>query len=235
MLGQTLVGDDLREDGDGDLARRDRADVQADRGADAGKAAFVEAFFLEHFEQSLRAPPRADHTQVRGPGPRQQHPQAVRVMPVAAGNDHHIVKGRDLEPPDAVFKAVAKHLRRLREAGPVGKVRPVVHDTDREAALRANFADRQRDVPAAEDDQPLLGQHGLPHDKAVLRCLRRYAGKAPALRVRHRRDLGQAAAQPVFDDAAFAGYYGFQCNSPVFGQMVENVPIDVFHADPSIL
>ena len=229
VLRQALVGDDLREDGDRDLPRRDRADVQTDGCADAGKPVLVKALILQHLQKPLRPPPRADHAQIGGEDARQQGAQTVRVVPVAAGDDHHIVKGRNAEPSDAVFKAVAEHLGGVGEAAAVGKVRAVVDHGDRKTALCAKLTDRQRNVTAAEDDQTLLRQHGFEYDEAVLSCLRRHAGKAAALRVRHGRDGGESPAQPAFDFPGLTADDRFQRDGLIVRKPVYDFPIDVFH------
>ena len=156
-------------------------------------------------------------------------------MPVAAGDDYDIIEGRDREPPDAVFKAVADDLGRLREARAVGKVRPVVHDADGEAAGSAELTHRQSDMPRAEDDQPLLRQYRLAHDKAVLRALRRHARKAAAPEIGHGRDRGQPPAEAALDHAFLTADHRLQRDRLILGQMVQNVLIDVSHSSTPLI
>ena len=230
VLGQALVGDDLREDGDGDLAGGDRADVEADGRADLLQPPFVKALLLQHFQQPPGAAAGADHAEVSRFFSGQERAQTVGVVPVPAGDDHHVVKGRDLQAPDAVFKAVANHLRSLGKAGPVGKIRPVVNHADRKAAARAEGADRQRDMPAAQHDQPLLRQYRLPDGEGIAVPYGGDAGKAPPVGVGDGHDLRQAAAQPGFDFAGPALNDRFQRYRCVAAQLLKDLSVDVFHA-----
>ena len=208
VLGHALPGNDLREDRDRDLRRGDGTDVQPDGGTDLAEAVRVKALFLQHLEQASGTTARADHAQIGRIFASQQDAQAVGVMPMPAGDDHHIIKGCHTEAADPVFKAVADNLCGIGKAAAVGEFRPVVHDVDLEAALRGKLADRQRDVPAAQNEQALLRHDGLTHGQRLSVIFRRHPRKTAPLRVGNRADaVKQRAAHavgntplPAFDD-----------------------------------
>ena len=115
-------------------------------------------------------------------------------MPVAAGDDHHIVIGRELDAADGVFKAVTDDLLGQREAGAVGKIRPVVRHNDGKAALGGKFDDVQRNMTAAEDKQPFLRQHRFADKCGIPVLYGRNRSDKTALEILLRGDGGKAAA-----------------------------------------
>ena len=90
-------------------------------------------------------------------------------MAVAAGDDDHVIIRGELYLPDRVFKAVADHLVRQRQALVIGKVGPVVGDDDVKAALGRKLRHMQRDMPAAQHQKPLLREHRLCDCKCTVR------------------------------------------------------------------
>ena len=148
-------------------------------------------------------------------------------MPVAAGDDDHIIIGRELHAADGVFKAVAEHLLSQREAGAVGKVRPVVRHDDGKAALGRKLHHMQGDMPAAQHQQPLLGQHRLRDTQALFRLLRRHRGDQAPLEIRLGRDRGEPAGKVLGDRSALSADHSFQRHSLTGRELVQNILIDV--------
>ena len=197
VLGLALVGDDLGENGNRNLRRGDGADVQSDGRADLGEAVRVKALFLQHLEEPFCPAAGADHAEISRLRPREESTETVRVVAVTAGDDDDIVEGGNPQAADAVFKAVADDLRGIRETAPVGKVRAVVHHMDFKAAFGPKFTDRQGNVAAAEDDEPLPRHDRFTDGEEIAVSFGRHAGKASALRICHRGDAGkQTALQP---------------------------------------
>ena len=148
-------------------------------------------------------------------------------MPVAAGDDDHRIIGRELHAADGVFKAVADHLLGQREAGTVGKIRPVVRHDDGEAALGRKFHHMQRDMPAAQHQQPLLRQHRLGDPQSVLRPFRRHRGDHAPLEILPGGDGGEPAGKVLCDAPALPADPGFQRNGLAGFELFQNILIDV--------
>ena len=156
-------------------------------------------------------------------------------MPVAAGYYNHIIKGCNSQGAYTIFKTVTNHPGRLRKSGRIGKIRPVVHHTHVKPAFGPEAADRQCNMPATEDDQPLLWENRFPNGKLVFCLFGGYSGKASSVGIGHRCNLGEAARNPGTDASLFSGNHGFQCHRMVAGNLFQNLPIIVFHIlTPSI-
>ena len=156
-------------------------------------------------------------------------------MPVTAGYYNHIIKGCNAQRAYAVFKAVADYAGRFREPGRIGEVRPVIHHTHVKPACCSEAADRQSNMPAAEDDQPLLWENRFPDSELVFCLLCGYSCKAPSVGIGHGCNLGEAARNPGADASLFSGNHSFQCNRMIAGNLFQNLPIIVFHIlTPSI-
>ena len=230
MLGLALVGDDLGENGNRDLRRRDGADVQADGRTDLRETVRVKALLLQHLEKPFCPAPGADHAEIGRFFTGEQHAEAVRVVAVTAGDDDDVVEGRDPQTADAVFKAVADNFGCIRETAAIGKIRTVVYHMNLKAALGSKLADRQGDVPAAEDDEPLARHNRFTDREEVAVIFGRHAGKASALRVHHGGDArNQAALQPIGDQAGFTPDDSLHRDGPGPGNLRENIGIEIGH------
>ena len=156
-------------------------------------------------------------------------------MPVAAGYYHHIIKGCNSQGAYTIFKTVTNHPGRLRKSGRIGKIRSVIHHTYVKPAFCSHAADRQSNMSAAEDDQPLLWENRFPDGELVFRLLCGYSGKAPPVGIGHRYNLSEATCDSGADASLFSGNHGFQRDRLVVGNLFQNLPIIVFHIlTPSI-
>ena len=149
---------EFREDGDGDLLWRLRADGKADWRVDPVDPCAVKSLFLQHLKQLDRAPPRADEPQIARLFAREQRAKAQRVMPVPARDHANKIVFSDLQLSNRVLKRVADDTPRLRKTRSVGKARTVVHHRDVKLQIGGIAAKRLGHVPAAEEDEPLRRQ-----------------------------------------------------------------------------
>ena len=227
VLRQTLIGDQLRENRDRDLLRRDRADGQTDRRADLRHPLGGIALVRKHLHQPLDPAARADQTEIGRTHPGQQHAQTVRVVSVAACDNDHIIIGREVHAADGVFKAVTDDLLCQREACAVGKIGPVVRHNNGKAALCRKFHHVQRNMAAAEDKQPLLRQHRLTDGEHVAVPLRRYRGDHAALEILRGGDGGEAAGKALRDRSALAADRGFKGHGLSGLEFFQNILINV--------
>ena len=207
-----------------------------DGGADLREAGRIEALFLQHLQKSFRPPARADHAEIGGFFPGEKNAETVGVVAVSAGDDDDVIKGGNPQPADAVFKTVAEHFRGIRKTAPVGKVRPVVHHMNLKTAFGPKLADRQGNVTAAEDDEPLPRHDRLTDGEEIAVIFGRHAGKAPALRICHGDDTRyQTALESFGDQTGFTPDDRLQRNGAGLSNMRKKFGIKIGHDDQLLL
>src|SRR5262245_6678491 len=94
--------DDLGQDADGDLGRGAGGDVDADRRFYLGQVIEGHALVLQQLEDGEHAPPAADHADV-GQRLLDDFAQRQHVVPVAARDEHHEARGRQVEAGDRLL------------------------------------------------------------------------------------------------------------------------------------
>ena len=103
-------------------------------------------------------------------------------------------------------------------------------------AFGPKLADRQGNVTAAEDDEPLPRHDRFADGEKLPVIFGRHAGKAPALRVHHGDDTrNQAALQPLCDQAGFPTDDRLHRDGSGLGNMRKNFGIKIGHDDHLLL
>ena len=119
--------------------------------------------FLEPLEARLDAALAADHADVLG-RPVQQVAQARLVVLVAAGDEHHIGGGRNVQLLHGLGHVPHHHLVGLRESFTVGEENAVVDDHHVVVHELGDLHQRHGDVAGADDDELGRRRHHLEED-----------------------------------------------------------------------